>query len=170
MKPSKSTASSSGKQLAGVHNAAESTRIQILNGSHRTLSDDAKHETVLVLPDYKVVMEVPRTAEGAQALYKTAVDPALGRVGAKTEGEPTELRSFPLPYSCVILLCKSSYAKVPQDGTASHMSIQAHIKSATTTARSPRQSWSMVRFPSPSVFLFPYDLTSVSLSRLHGRP
>lgn len=110
-RPPKPAAAADGKAVAGVYNAVEMSKITILNGSHYTLSDDPKHDTVLVLPDYKVLTEVPRSLEGAQQLYKDAVNPILGRAGAAREArEETEIKSWILPYSCVILLCKSPFA------------------------------------------------------------
>ncbi|PSR74986.1 hypothetical protein PHLCEN_2v9400 [Hermanssonia centrifuga] len=92
------------KGINGIYDPSQTKRIAILNGSHHTVCEDSTHETVLVLPDYKVVTEVERSKEGAQLLWREAVDPALGRTGAVVEGSP--VRSWVLPYSCVILLCK----------------------------------------------------------------
>lgn len=90
--------------VAGVYNPLETNKITVLNGSHRSLSDDPERDTVLVLPDYKVVQEVARSAKGAEELFKDAVDPAVPRAGAVVEG--SDVRSYVLPYSCVILLCE----------------------------------------------------------------
>lgn len=92
------------KKVAGVSDSTETSRVSVLNGSHYTLSHDPNRDTVLVLPDYKVVTEVPHSMGGAEELFKDAVDPAVGRAGAAVEG--SEVRSYVLPYSCVILLCK----------------------------------------------------------------
>jgi hypothetical protein len=61
---------------------------------------------VLVFPDYKLVKDVPATSEGASELWKAALDPAVGR-----EGNPTDsgMKSWILPYSAVILLCKFTF-------------------------------------------------------------
>ena len=91
------------KYVAGVHTSTETNKITVLNGSHHTLSDDPERDTVLVLPDYKVVQEVERSEKGAAELFKDAVDPAVPRAGAVVEG--SDVRSYVLPYSCVILLC-----------------------------------------------------------------
>ena len=48
-RPPKPAAAADGKAVAGVYNAVEMSKITILNGSHYTLSDDPKHDTVLVL-------------------------------------------------------------------------------------------------------------------------
>ncbi|GJE84120.1 sucrase ferredoxin [Phanerochaete sordida] len=92
-----------GSKVSGVYDSAESARVTVLNGSHHTLSDNPKNDTVLVLPDYKVVTEVPRSREGAAELFRDVVDPALPRAGAHVDG--AELQSYVLPYSSVILLC-----------------------------------------------------------------
>jgi hypothetical protein len=87
--------------IPGVFHSSESSRLAILNGSHTTVSEDCTKETVLVLPDYKAVVGVPRTLEGAEELWRCALDPSLGRAG---EADPS-FRSWLLPYSCLILLC-----------------------------------------------------------------
>jgi len=86
---------------SGVFTSSESTRIAILNGSHDTLSDDCNLETVLVFPDYKAMVGIPRSLQGAQDLWSCAVNPALGRSGL----DQSSLKSWILPYSCVIMLC-----------------------------------------------------------------
>ncbi|KAH7916735.1 Sucraseferredoxin-like protein [Hygrophoropsis aurantiaca] len=86
--------------VPGLLSYTDTSRLSILNGSHRTFCDDPNEETVLVLPDFKVVAGVPRTLDGARELWAAALDPALGRAGAATS-----LRSWVLPYSCLILLC-----------------------------------------------------------------
>ncbi|KAF9263641.1 hypothetical protein L218DRAFT_901947 [Marasmius fiardii PR-910] len=77
-----------------------STRISVLNGSHRTLSEDHEMDTVLVFPDYKLVCDVLRSREGAQTLWDTCLDPM-----ELTLSEKNTLSSWVIPYSCVILLC-----------------------------------------------------------------
>lgn len=87
----------------GLFRSETSSRISILNGSHHTISDDHDTDTVLVLPDYKVVTEVARSKEGAKQLYQHSLDPSVTRIGKAFDG--LILRSWVLPYSCVILLC-----------------------------------------------------------------
>ncbi|KAF7433289.1 hypothetical protein PC9H_005239 [Pleurotus ostreatus] len=87
----------------GIYRPSDSTKISILNGNHTTVSEDHTHETVLILPDYKVVTGVPSTLHGAEALYQTALDPSLGRTGIPLE--KGTLKTWVLPYSCLILLC-----------------------------------------------------------------
>ncbi|KIP07026.1 hypothetical protein PHLGIDRAFT_433946 [Phlebiopsis gigantea 11061_1 CR5-6] len=102
-KPASPPASDPVKHVAGVYTSAESSKITVLNGSHRSLSDEPKRDTVLVLPDYKIVTEVERSERGAEELFHDAVDPAVPRAGAAVDG--SDVRSYVLPYSCVILLC-----------------------------------------------------------------
>ncbi|OCH92894.1 hypothetical protein OBBRIDRAFT_790751 [Obba rivulosa] len=101
--PGTSAVVGSGKPVPGVYDPSESSKVSIVNGSHRAICGDIKRETVLILPDYKVVTEVERSPEGARELWKSHVDPSLGRTGAVPEG--SELRSYVLPYACVIMLC-----------------------------------------------------------------
>jgi len=89
--------------LTGLFLTSDSNRTSVLNGSHRSLSHEDNHETVLVFPDFKVVTEVRRSLQGAQELWDSAVDPSLGRSGAYLE--KSVLKTWALPYSCVILLC-----------------------------------------------------------------
>ena len=86
----------------GVFNPAESTRLSVLNGSHREVGCVPKTHAVLVFPDYKIVKDVPATAEGAKEFWKAALDPSIGIEGAKSE---SGFKSWVLPYSAVILLC-----------------------------------------------------------------
>ncbi|KAG6333507.1 hypothetical protein ID866_5583 [Astraeus odoratus] len=91
----------------GLFTQDTSRRLSILNGSHHALSPqhDPKStvETVIVLPDYKIVTGVPRTRDGAETLWKTALDPTYGRTGALERSDT--LQSWILPYTCLILLC-----------------------------------------------------------------
>ncbi|KAG8765684.1 hypothetical protein FRC12_007360 [Ceratobasidium sp. 428] len=89
----------SGDAPPGVFTSAESNRLSVLNGSHHETG--AAH-TVLVFPDYKLVKEVPATAEGATSLWKATLDPAVGVEGKQGEAE---MKSWVLPYAAVILLC-----------------------------------------------------------------
>ena len=96
----------SAAHVPGVHdsaNLAKHKKVTILNGSHRTVCHDDEKETVLVFPDYKVVTEVDRSEHGAEALFRAAVDPAVPRAGAAADGGA--VRSYVLPYACVVLLC-----------------------------------------------------------------
>ncbi|KAF8164989.1 Sucrase/ferredoxin-like-domain-containing protein [Crassisporium funariophilum] len=87
----------------GLFLTSDSARTSVLNGSHRTLSCEDDHETVLVFPDFKAVTEVRRSVQGARDLWDSAVDPVIGRDGSYLE--KSILKTWMLPYSCVILLC-----------------------------------------------------------------
>jgi hypothetical protein len=89
--------------VVGIFKDNETHKVSVLNGSHDSISDDRAQETVLVFPDYKVVIDVARTHEGARDLWENAVNPAVPRLGAL---DPTsQLRTWIIPYSCVILIC-----------------------------------------------------------------
>jgi len=77
--------------------------VSILNGSHDTLSKDNGCETVLVFPDYKVVTEVPRSLDGARELWRNSVNPSVPRRGSSEEA--SAVKSWVIPYTCVILIC-----------------------------------------------------------------
>jgi len=87
----------------GLFLTSDSNRTSVLNGSHKTLCHEDDHETVLVFPDFTVVTEVHRSMQGAQKLWDSTINPALGRSG--TYSEKSILKTWVLPYSCVILLC-----------------------------------------------------------------
>ncbi|KAH8830234.1 Sucrase/ferredoxin-like-domain-containing protein [Flagelloscypha sp. PMI_526] len=94
--PSGSTTSLQGTRVSGIWRHTESSTISLLNGSHRSLSDHDDKETVLVFPDYTLVTEVPRSADGAKLLCSSSIGPTIQDGG---------MRTFILPYSVVILLC-----------------------------------------------------------------
>jgi len=87
--------------VRGVFGANNTFRVGILNGSHKTLSDDESIETVLVFPDYKVITEIPRSLDGAKDLWKNVLDPS------RDSTKDSTFKSWVLPYSCVILICES---------------------------------------------------------------
>ncbi|BGP21209.1 sucrase/ferredoxin-like family protein [Rhodotorula toruloides] len=95
--------------LPGVHpskaaapaDVAASSRLSILSSSFVSHSDQAHKESVIVLPDYKVVHDVEPTRPAVDELVQRYLRPEAGRAGS---GEGT-LRSWPLPYQAVILLC-----------------------------------------------------------------
>jgi len=98
----KKSVAPSANHVPGLFESADSTSLSILNGSHRTVSDDHESETVIVLPDFKLVTSVDKTAKGAEELWKAALDPDVGRAGLPAQ---PNIRSFPLPYHCVVLIC-----------------------------------------------------------------
>lgn len=92
------------RSVTGLFNTSDSTRTSVLNGSHKTVCHDDHHESVMVFPDFKVVTEVPRSVQGAHQLWESAIDPSIGRDGSYRE--KSTLKTWILPYACVILLCE----------------------------------------------------------------
>ncbi|EIN10287.1 hypothetical protein PUNSTDRAFT_84220 [Punctularia strigosozonata HHB-11173 SS5] len=86
-------------------------RTSVLNGSHHSLahSTGAKgvpEETVLLFPEYRVVSGVPRSADGAHAFWeKVAQIEGGSKPGDATKEAGEDIRTYVLPYACVILLC-----------------------------------------------------------------
>ena len=80
-------------------------RISILNGSHRTVSEDHAKQTALVFPAWKVLTESDATQAGAEALYEHSVSPYLPLTAPPPLQNPGALKSWILPYACVILIC-----------------------------------------------------------------
>lgn len=80
----------------------------ILNGSLRSASDDPSLHTVLVLPDYVMVNEVPESKDGAVDLWKVQLDPDAGRGGAMliSPESNVDMKTWPIPYDVVIMLCE----------------------------------------------------------------
>lgn len=98
-------ASSVARTDAEVAAAAESGakgKLGILNSSFFSSSSEHDHQSVLVFPDFKVVHDVPETSEGAVELYERYLTAGVGRAGAGGKGT---LRSWPLPYHAVVLMC-----------------------------------------------------------------
>ena len=103
------------KQSPGLFSSTDSDRISVLNGSHRSLSHEDDHETVLVFPDYKCISEVSRSRQGALELWQSAVDPS-GREGTDID---SNLKTWVIPYASVILLCKLLMNHKPSDALMS---------------------------------------------------
>ncbi|RDX55502.1 Sucraseferredoxin-like protein [Lentinus brumalis] len=93
--------------VSGVFPAdpAKIHKVTILNGSHRTVSDDDDKETVLVFPDYKVITEVENSHAGAEELWEHALSPSVDLHSVPHDAKGTSVKSWILPYACVILLC-----------------------------------------------------------------
>lgn len=97
--------------VAGIFKDSETHAVAILNGSHDTLSKENENETVLVFPDYKVVTEVPRSLDGARELWRNSVNPSVPRMGSSSEA--STIRSWIIPYTCVILICERALSLLP---------------------------------------------------------
>lgn len=82
------------------------TRLSILNASLLSSSDDHHMQSVIVLPDFKIVHSLGESKEAAAELVERYLRPAVGRAGAPTSLPESPLRSWPLPYSAVVLLCE----------------------------------------------------------------
>ncbi|GAA5980799.1 hypothetical protein JCM10908_003872 [Rhodotorula pacifica] len=103
-------AAKAGEDLPGVHpssaagspDGSVSSLLSILTGSFISSSHHGHRESVISLPDFKIINEVEATSASAEELVKRYLDPSVGRAGASLSGE---LKSWPLPYHCVILLC-----------------------------------------------------------------
>ncbi|OCB91574.1 hypothetical protein A7U60_g1200 [Sanghuangporus baumii] len=103
-KPADTTTTSTSP--TGVYSYKPSGRLSIVNGSHHTISDDPDTQaTVLVLPDYVAVTNVPISSAGASALWEHALDPAVPRAGTWITPGSEEMKTWTLPYNCLIMLC-----------------------------------------------------------------
>jgi hypothetical protein len=106
--PSKPASPPPGKSVrpavTGLFHTSDSKRTSVLNGSHKTLCHEDDHESVLIFPDFQVVTEVRRSVQGAHELWESAVKPEIGRGGSYLE--KSNLKTWILPYSCVILVCE----------------------------------------------------------------
>ncbi|KAJ3500059.1 hypothetical protein NLJ89_g9958 [Agrocybe chaxingu] len=91
------------RPVTGLFSTSDSSRTSVLNGSHKTVCHEDDHESVLVFPDFKVVTEVRRSLQGAREFYECALDPSVGTDGSYLE--KSILKSWILPYACVILIC-----------------------------------------------------------------
>ncbi|GAA6044255.1 hypothetical protein JCM8097_002095 [Rhodosporidiobolus ruineniae] len=81
---------------------APSSKLTILASSFISSSHEGHKESVIVLPDFKVVENVAPTKEDANELVQRYLVPEAGRAGTAEAGT---LKSWPLPYHAVVLLC-----------------------------------------------------------------
>lgn len=103
------------KSISGIFTASDTSRVGILNGSHKSISDEETLESVLVFPDYKVVTEVPCSLEGAKGLWEKVL------IAPGYSARDSTYKSWVLPYSCVILLCGSRCYGIPIPFNPSHL-------------------------------------------------
>ncbi|GAA6008085.1 hypothetical protein JCM10207_007023 [Rhodosporidiobolus poonsookiae] len=82
--------------------APPSSKLTILASSFISASHEGHKESVIVLPDFKIVQDVRATREDAENLVQQHLAPQLGRTGASDTGS---FKSWPLPYHAVVLLC-----------------------------------------------------------------
>lgn len=108
-KPVDTTAKKLQHSVPGVFAQRDNTRLSILNGSHTTISDHYDRETVLIFPEYRVAFGVENTPKAAELLYEKAVSPSttyIPSIPREIETGELPFGILPIPYSCVILLCK----------------------------------------------------------------
>jgi hypothetical protein len=103
--------------VAGIFKDSENHAVSILNGSHDTLSRYNDNETVLVFPDYKILTEVPRSLDGARELWRNSVCPSVSRLGSSSA--TGSVKSWVIPYTCVILICERLFFYTPTHVCAS---------------------------------------------------
>ena len=95
-----------------ILDTSQSERLIINNGSFKSASDNQDCLTAIVLPDFTYVNEINETKEDAERLWRTTLDPGIGRAGRKLPDDGAEsLRSQqfqtrPLPYDSVVLICE----------------------------------------------------------------
>ena len=91
----------------------EGRRISILNGSFLSGSD-ARH-SMMVFPDFTIIQEIPSTKEAAKRIVGEYMTERRGgsmdQIGESGEGL-MEVRSWALPYHCVVLICEFSLSPV----------------------------------------------------------
>lgn len=102
--PSSAAAAAPSSGTSTPSAAAAPTRLSILSSSLLSSSDSHDIQSVIVLPDFKVVHKVGETKEAASELVESYLRPAVGRAGVSLP--QSVLRSWPLPYSAVVLLCE----------------------------------------------------------------
>lgn len=108
-KPTDATAGKLEYSVPGVFTQQGNTRLSIHNSSFTTFSEHHDRETVLVFPEYRVVFGVENTPKGAELLYEKVVSPSTTYIPTIPEEKETGELPFgilPIPYSCVVLLCK----------------------------------------------------------------
>jgi hypothetical protein len=153
----------------GIFDAADATRISILNGSHDSISEDCSQDTVLIFPDYVLVSEVPRTLEGAQRLWDGHIDPIVGRSGVPIDSRPNEKKicnTWIIPYSCVILLCQCLLSSCSENATNCAILLRRFPqKKRQQVLNSSCQAWDWCVM---SLILHRSILTNISQQRLRN--
>ena len=97
-----SSAARTAEAIAAAAEAGAPGKLTVLNSSFLSSAAENDHQSVLVFPDFKVVHDVPGSAEGAAELEARYLAAGVGRAGAAGAGT---LRSWPLPYHAVVLMC-----------------------------------------------------------------
>ncbi|GAA5908971.1 sucrase/ferredoxin-like domain-containing protein [Sporobolomyces salmoneus] len=106
-----SQSSQNDEPIPGVHPSivrderTTSKTLSVLNSSFVSNSHEGHRESVMVFPDYRIVHDVEAKKEHAKEMVERylSVDNEGRRIGESSEG--SQLKSWPLPYRAVILLC-----------------------------------------------------------------
>ncbi|EJD53719.1 hypothetical protein AURDEDRAFT_80293 [Auricularia subglabra TFB-10046 SS5] len=93
------------KQYPPVFSSDDFKGLSVLNGSHSTVSEEPDCETVLVLPDFQAVVGARANADSVEALWRHALDPTVGITKRHDDAALPALRSYVIPYACVIIIC-----------------------------------------------------------------
>ncbi|GAA5923606.1 sucrase/ferredoxin-like domain-containing protein [Sporobolomyces koalae] len=102
------TSSDENKEVPGVlptaarpNSTLTTNNLSIVNSSFVSSSHHGHKESVMIFPDYKVVHDVEAKKEHADEMVDKYLSIENGRAGSSS----SSLRSWPLPYRAVILLC-----------------------------------------------------------------
>lgn len=79
-----------------------STRLSVINGSFLSSSDSNDHHSVLLFPDYISIHDVEGSKEGSDELLERYL---TSKVGASSSTATSTMKSWPLPYEAVVLIC-----------------------------------------------------------------
>lgn len=92
-----------------------------MRASPQLVSDAARVESnpahplapspLVVFPEFKLIVDIEISKDGAKELYESALNPNLGRSGAPSPS----LKSWLLPYKAVILLCERAVPSSTQN-------------------------------------------------------
>ncbi|GAA6064110.1 hypothetical protein JCM10212_002487 [Sporobolomyces blumeae] len=87
-----------------------SERLSILTSSFVSHARDPSHHSVMVFPDYKVVHDVEPSKDKAKEVVERYLGQDVGREGKPPQrslaaSSSSSLKSWPLPYRAVVLLC-----------------------------------------------------------------
>ncbi|KAK4050373.1 hypothetical protein OIV83_003442 [Microbotryomycetes sp. JL201] len=80
-------------------------RLSIVSASFQSSSFADAEQSIIVLPDFKIVQGVAQTKDAANHLVEQYLDPTIGRTGLPTPPLDSGLKSWPLPYYALVLVC-----------------------------------------------------------------
>ncbi|KAM0793787.1 hypothetical protein ACM66B_001204 [Microbotryomycetes sp. NB124-2] len=81
------------------------SRLSIVSASFQSSSFEDEQQSIIVLPDYKIVQGVAQTKQAAAHLVDQFLDPKVGRTGLPEPASTAGLKSWPLPYYALVLVC-----------------------------------------------------------------